>query len=374
MRNRVKTPVAFKKRVTKMAFVYGNLHVDNSVNVRIDGEDVERNYDAVFNSAPLGSMQRMDLERLYLNWGTKQAIRSLGYGASCKVGIRFKRMWWKEHFGIMGGVAKTDLPIRCCVYPSYNVTDPVDKPAVLLCSYTWSQEAQRLGSLINRKSPEEEGELKQTLLHDLTRLHSEPHNEQDYQRVYKIINDAWDGSSATHFAYDWNADPHTTGAFAFFGPGQFSNMYPWIVRNTGKHIIIGEAASAHHAWVVGALESAVRGVYQFLVRHQNESDAARNAQTAYEKGEVMEPFGPLPAEFDRVEDIKYSPLKVPPQSAEDHVPLAPIGEIARAGILVEQTRMNQAEVPKDQVDSGAIDFKKHLRPIYDAGAPVSVAG
>jgi hypothetical protein len=34
-------------------------------------------------------------------------------------------------------------------------------------------------------------------------------------------------------------------------------------------VIIGEAASPHHAWVVGALESAVVGVYQWL--HMNQS-------------------------------------------------------------------------------------------------------
>lgn len=33
-------------------------------------------------------MQRMGLEGLKLNWGTKQAIRSLGYSASCKIGGR----------------------------------------------------------------------------------------------------------------------------------------------------------------------------------------------------------------------------------------------------------------------------------------------
>ena len=32
----------------------------------------------------------------------------------------------------------------------------------------------------------------------------------------------------------------------------------------GQLYLIGEAASAHHAWIVGALESAVRGVYYLL--------------------------------------------------------------------------------------------------------------
>ena len=108
--------------------------------VEVAGEAEPRRYDAVFNSAPLGNMQRMDLRSLNLNWGTKQAIRSLGYGASCKIGIRFKQLWWKQkNLQINeGGVSKTDQPIRNCVYPSYNKDDPDDKPGVLLASYTWS--------------------------------------------------------------------------------------------------------------------------------------------------------------------------------------------------------------------------------------------
>lgn len=85
--------------------------------VEIAGEPRAREYDAIFNSAPLGNMQRMDLRGLNLNWGTKQAIRSLGYGASCKIGIRFKELWWKKkNLQInKGGSSKTDLPIRNCV-------------------------------------------------------------------------------------------------------------------------------------------------------------------------------------------------------------------------------------------------------------------
>ena len=59
-----------------------------------------------------------------------------------------------------------------------------------------------------------------------------------------------------HFTYDWDNDKGTTEAFAYSGSGQFWNMYPYIIRNYGKFITIGEAVSTYHAWVVGALESA----------------------------------------------------------------------------------------------------------------------
>ena len=54
-----------------------------------------------------------------------------------------------------------------------------------------------------------------------------------------------------------------SGAFAYFGPSQFSNMWQEILKpqSFGQLYLVGEAASAHHAWVVGALESVIRAVY-----------------------------------------------------------------------------------------------------------------
>lgn len=308
--------ISFNKKVTKIEYLLqtqGDPAVSTKIGVQVAGEDKQRVYDAVFNSAPLGSMQRMDLRGLNLNWGTKQAIRSLGYGASCKVGIRFKEMWWMTKLGITkGGVSKTDLPIRMCVYPSYNIHDNDPRPGsdeptknvpgVLLCSYNWSMEAQRMGTLINRGSPKGETELKALLLDNLAKLHA--NDEWPYEKLHALISDLYD----THFAYDWYADAGTTGAFAYFGPGQFRNVYPYVVRNDGAHIIIGEAASAHHAWVVGALESAVRGVYQFLYKHSKHSEKCNHILQQYNEDKVMEPYGPIPKEFDRTTDVR--PLDV----------------------------------------------------------------
>lgn len=257
-----------------------------------------RKYFAVFNSTTLAALQRMDLKGVKLTYGTKQAIRSLGYGASCKIAIRFSRPWWITDFDIKeGGVGRTDLPIRVCVYPSYNIHDPPDQPAVLLCSYTWSQDALRIASLITQESPKGEDELKTLLMHNLTLLHAR--SKEEYDKTYELI----DKSYITHHAYDWYKDPYMSGAFAYFGPGQFSVMYNEIVVNNGWLFLIGEATSAHHAWIVGALESAVRGVYQFLNALATIDDQSEKSRGVYEEAmkwltsaEDGIPFGPLPDE------------------------------------------------------------------------------
>ncbi|MCJ1270029.1 hypothetical protein MMC22_009922 [Lobaria immixta] len=239
----------------------------HSIKVGIERQEeglYHKNYAAVFNSTTLGAMQRMDLTGAQLNLGTKQAIRTLNYGASCKVGIRFCKPWWilAPHHIDGGGQGKSDLPLRVCVYPSYNIEDDPSKPSVLLCSYTWEQDASRIGALISKNSPEGEKMLKKLLFHNLALLHS---TSATYEKVYKTIEDSY----ITHHAYDWYKDPHSVGAFAFFGPSQFQEVWPDITCPSadGKLIIIGEAASTHHAWVVGALESAMRGVYQFIARY-----------------------------------------------------------------------------------------------------------
>lgn len=96
------------------------------------------------------------------------------------------------------------------------------------------------------------------ILRDLARLHAE-------HITYECIKEAYLG---VHHAYSWTHDPTTAGAFALFGPGQFSNLYPYLTRPAAdsKFHIVGEASNARHAWIVGTLDSAYCAVYRFLHR------------------------------------------------------------------------------------------------------------
>lgn len=257
----------------------------------------QREYFAVFNSTTLGALQRMDLTKAGIPYRTKQAIRSLGYGASCKVAIKFSKAWWmmEPHNINLGGTSKTDLPLRVCVYPSYNIHDNKEESAVLLCSYTWAQDAQRIATLISSDSPNNEEDLKTVLCHNLALMHATP--KKSYAEVLKTITSTY----LTHHAYDWYNDRNMSGAFAYFGPGQFSEMWPEITRQNGWLFCVGEAASAHHAWIVGSLESAVRGVYQMLesLHLQNPTfKPYRDAMEWLTKDDASaHPFGPLPREM-----------------------------------------------------------------------------
>lgn len=240
----------------------------------------ERVYSAVINTTTLGALQKIDLTGMELPYGMKSAIRVLRYDTSTKVGIKFKEMWWKEEgFDIdLGGVAKTDLPIRVCVYPSYNIHD--EGPGVLLASYTWGQDSERIASHVSTNSPEDDKGLKELMIYNLARLNTinvRDEKKQEYENRFKknkqIISDNWD----THHAWDWSKDEFSSGAFALFSPGQFSTLIPHLLRpaSDGRFVIVGEHASANHAWIVGALDSSLRGLKQILTRFNMDDELAK---------------------------------------------------------------------------------------------------
>lgn len=99
----------------------------------------DKPYAHVVVTTPLSCMNRMDLTAAQLTYYQKDGIRSLGYGAAVKIGIKFKTRWWQQipEFQQKGGVSYTDRPIRVVVYPSYGYDEDPNNSAVLIASYTW---------------------------------------------------------------------------------------------------------------------------------------------------------------------------------------------------------------------------------------------
>ncbi|KAI1971128.1 hypothetical protein LOZ55_006296 [Ophidiomyces ophidiicola] len=287
---------AYERRVTAIKAI-NSLQME----VTVKGEPKPLRYAGLFGSVPLGCLRQIDTSEARLNYATKQAMRSLGYGASAKVGIKFKRAWWIHDLGQnnikLGGLGHSDLNLRTCVYPSYNLYDPPTQSAVLLCSYTWQQDAQRCSSLISDNSDHkqkvrDEAMLKELLLRDLARLHKSDHMTE--AQAYKLISDNY----VDHYAFDWYREPNAAGAFAFFRPQQFSGMWSKLIQPSGDFLIIGEAASPHHAWVVGALESAVHGVHAWLGQYRKLIPGGEEAIRLLETYDKGNPFIGLPPYMD----------------------------------------------------------------------------
>ena len=161
----------------------------------------------------------------------QRAIRQLHYDASAKILFQCRRRFWEEDDGIFGGGSVTDLPIRIVYYPEHGRETG---RGVLLASYTWSEDAQRWGSL----SPADR--ISQAV-EDLAEFHPQ------------ILEEFECGTSKM-----WHDDEFAGGAFALFDPGQQTLLYQSIVAPEGRIRFAGEHASLSHAWIQGAIESGLR--------------------------------------------------------------------------------------------------------------------
>ncbi|KAK7678543.1 hypothetical protein QCA50_018415 [Cerrena zonata] len=232
-----------------------------------NGNEHHRNYPHVISTVPLGCLQTIDTDNAGLLYGQREAIRSLQYDASTKIGIKFEKRWWQdptvmgEGRTIQGGQSSADIPIRVCVYPSYGLDCP-SAPGVLLASYTWAQDARRFGSLAQGQNTAADKDLLKITLNNLEKLHRIPQS-----KFGKVVD---------HKTHAWYNDRYSRGAFALFGPGQFgpandkTSLFASIKAPAadGRFHIAGEATSVHHAWVLGALNSAWRAVYNVLLKQR----------------------------------------------------------------------------------------------------------
>jgi monoamine oxidase len=164
----------------------------------------------------------------------QQAIRQLHYDASAKILFQCRRRFWEEDDGIFGGGTVTDLPIRIMFYPDHSRETG---RGVVLASYTWSEDAQRWGSL----SPADR--ICQAL-DDVAEIHPQ------------IVEEFEVGISKM-----WHHDEFAGGAFALFDPGQQTLLHAHIIKPEGRIHFAGEHASLAHAWIQGAIESGLRAAH-----------------------------------------------------------------------------------------------------------------
>jgi len=266
----VKTNSAVTKMVEKKAAKKISVTLaDTSVNQKspvFPPPMTTKDYTAVFSTTALACLQRMDLSELNLDKSTLTPIRTLSYDRASKVAITFSKNWWKPFMKYdkdfpYGGVSSSDLSISNVVYPSWDDGD--GQPAVLMVSYSWAQDATRMGALIPDYSnpnitPRPDDPVLFYCLQQLAELFKPVPGAPDFDSLVKMY--------VSHHAWAWSHDQWTGGAFALFGPGQFANAYPNLLvpKCEGKFNICGEATSAHHAWISGALDSAYHSVLIWL--------------------------------------------------------------------------------------------------------------
>jgi monoamine oxidase len=238
--------------------------------VERDGATTVETCDVVICAIPFAVLHTMDIDPPFTP-AKSVAVRQIGYESSTKVLLHCRRRFWESDHGIAGGATMSDLLYRMMYYPSDNaiaVTEPEPMrarnnsmyggylhgefapadprvstgPGVLLASYTWGQDARRLGHL----SPEERVEI-------VTRLIARIHPEIEEPGM---VDDF-----ATMF---WDSHPWTNASFAELLPGQQHTMHNAAIAAEGNVHFAGEHASLDTGWIQGAVSSALRAVMEIV--------------------------------------------------------------------------------------------------------------
>lgn len=226
---------------------------DRPMQVHCEGVRLMSQYSHVITTTTSPCLQVMDLRGAGLSYAQKESIRVLRYNPAVKLGIKFSTKWWIANGIIRGGQGKTDRPTRTVVYPSYALNDPVDGPGVLLASYNASMDAARLGGHAAGGDPKKQQRILDIVLHDLAEMHNIPYGTLQ-------------GWVVSHHFHDWSHDGITCGGWGEFGPGQFTALFTPMQQPAagGRLFFAGELTSIYHGWIVAALKSAYRSVYQML--------------------------------------------------------------------------------------------------------------
>ena len=187
--------------------------------------------------------------------GANQAVAAARLGANVSFVARIGndafgqealRRYQNEGIDTIFVETDTDLPTGTTYYPADNAEakDPrvSNGPGVMLASYSWGQQARRLAAL-----PHTQREA--LVLRQLSRVHPQ------------LLKPAIIRQTAS---WSWDNHPYSSGAFAWFTPGQHTALYRYVIAPEGRIYFAGEHASLTHTWMQGALESGMRAVQQML--------------------------------------------------------------------------------------------------------------
>jgi monoamine oxidase len=158
----------------------------------------------------------------------QRAIRELPYTSAARVYLQSRREFWAgEGLGIS---AYTDLPIMAIV----NSTLSQRGARGILDSYMTGEQSRRVTRM-------KETERLSFVLGEV-------------EKVYPEIRKNFEGGTSVC----WDEDRWARGAYAWFEPGQMSDLFPHIARPEGRIHFAGEHASSWPGWMQGAFQSGHR--------------------------------------------------------------------------------------------------------------------
>jgi monoamine oxidase len=158
----------------------------------------------------------------------QRAIMELPYTSASRVYLQSKREFWTgEGLGVS---AYTDLPIMAIVNSTLNQAGTRG----ILESYSAGEHSRSLTAMKETKR------ISFTL--------------EQMEKVYPAIRKNFEGGASVC----WDEDVWARGAYAWFKPGQMSELLPHIAGAEGRIHFAGEHTSSWPGWMQGAFQSGHR--------------------------------------------------------------------------------------------------------------------
>jgi monoamine oxidase len=158
----------------------------------------------------------------------QQAIRELPYTSVARVYLQSKKEFWNDEG--LGVSAYTDLSVMAIINSTLN------QPGTrgILESYSAGERARTVAAM------KESERVNFTL--------------EQVEKVYPLIRKNFEGGASVC----WDEDKWARGAYAWFKPGQMTELLPHIARAEGRIHFAGEHTSDWPGWMQGAFQSGHR--------------------------------------------------------------------------------------------------------------------
>ncbi|MGN8644875.1 FAD-dependent oxidoreductase [Gracilibacillus sp. HCP3S3_G5_1] len=159
----------------------------------------------------------------------KNAIRSINYATTGKIGLQFKNRFWEQEDRILGGITTTNMDISQIWYPS---NDYLTQKGVLIGYYNFGQDAVDYGNL--SLSQRQARALSQG-----AKIH--PQYTKEFENSFSVA---------------WHKIKYSEGGWASYSESDLRNYYPILNEPQGRIHLAGEHLSYLTGWMAGAFESA----------------------------------------------------------------------------------------------------------------------
>jgi monoamine oxidase len=176
-----------------------------------------------------------------------QAMRSINYATTGKIGIQFSRRFWEEDDRIYGGETRTNISeIGGIAYPNYGF---FGQKGVLQAYYNFGMDAIRVSNLSLQGRTE-------VALHHGSKIH--PQYREMFENAFSVA---------------WHRFPYQLGGWAEYNDHTRERYYPRLIQPDGRIYLVGDHISYLSGWQAGAIESAWKQIERL---HQR----VRQAQAA----------------------------------------------------------------------------------------------